>query len=247
VKTRKKTVEPRTEAQKAYVRALFENELAFGIGPAGTGKTYLAVAVGSEANTFGEDAILERVFTLDTFAEASAMRAHVIAQARNANCEAARTAVIVGAGETGQDAAKGLSKLAKKARLSLDIIVIASGKKNKKLAKLEKKYGVRTITNTRASLDCDGVRLSDGRTIPAATICWSPGIQGRPLLKRSGIPVTSNGRVLVDKNLNASGVSDRVFFAGDIAVDADRSATVKTAERHGKRLGSLIRAQQESS
>ena len=46
LKTRKKTVEPRTDAQKAYVRALFENELAFGIGPAGTGKTYLAVAVG---------------------------------------------------------------------------------------------------------------------------------------------------------------------------------------------------------
>ena len=46
IKTRKKLVEPRTEAQKAYVKALFENELAFGIGPAGTGKTYLAVAVG---------------------------------------------------------------------------------------------------------------------------------------------------------------------------------------------------------
>ena len=46
IKTRKKLVEPRTEAQKAYVRALFSNEMAFGIGPAGTGKTYLAVAVG---------------------------------------------------------------------------------------------------------------------------------------------------------------------------------------------------------
>ena len=46
IMTRKKLVEPRTEAQKAYVRALFKNELAFGIGPAGTGKTYLAVAVG---------------------------------------------------------------------------------------------------------------------------------------------------------------------------------------------------------
>ena len=46
IKTRKKLVEPRTEAQKAYVEALFKNELAFGIGPAGTGKTYLAVAVG---------------------------------------------------------------------------------------------------------------------------------------------------------------------------------------------------------
>ena len=46
IKTRKKLIEPRTEAQKAYVRSLFDNELAFGIGPAGTGKTYLAVAVG---------------------------------------------------------------------------------------------------------------------------------------------------------------------------------------------------------
>ncbi|GFE63079.1 PhoH family protein [Litoreibacter roseus] len=46
IKTRKKTVEPRTQAQKAYVTSLFQNELAFGIGPAGTGKTYLAVAVG---------------------------------------------------------------------------------------------------------------------------------------------------------------------------------------------------------
>ena len=46
IKTRKKLVEPRTEAQQAYVSSLFNNELAFGIGPAGTGKTYLAVAVG---------------------------------------------------------------------------------------------------------------------------------------------------------------------------------------------------------
>ncbi|NIY71870.1 PhoH family protein [Marivivens donghaensis] len=46
IKTRKKMVEPRTDAQKEYVKNLFKNELAFGIGPAGTGKTYLAVAVG---------------------------------------------------------------------------------------------------------------------------------------------------------------------------------------------------------
>ena len=46
IKTRKMTVEPRSEAQQAYVRALFDKKLVFGIGPAGTGKTYLAVAVG---------------------------------------------------------------------------------------------------------------------------------------------------------------------------------------------------------
>jgi phosphate starvation-inducible PhoH-like protein len=43
--TRKKTVEPRTLAQQTYVQNLFQHELTFGIGPAGTGKTYLAVAV----------------------------------------------------------------------------------------------------------------------------------------------------------------------------------------------------------
>ena len=45
IRTRKKTVEPRTAAQRAYVEALYSHEMSFGIGPAGTGKTYLAVAV----------------------------------------------------------------------------------------------------------------------------------------------------------------------------------------------------------
>ncbi|PWJ10350.1 phosphate starvation-inducible protein PhoH [Jannaschia seohaensis] len=45
IRTRKKTMEPRTEAQKAYTQALLDHELTFGIGPAGTGKTYIAVAV----------------------------------------------------------------------------------------------------------------------------------------------------------------------------------------------------------
>ena len=45
IRTRKKTIEPRTPTQKDYVEQLFENELVFGLGPAGTGKTYLAVAV----------------------------------------------------------------------------------------------------------------------------------------------------------------------------------------------------------
>ncbi|WP_234423501.1 PhoH family protein [Tateyamaria sp. Alg231-49] len=54
IKTRKKLVEPRTDAQKAYVQSLFDNELAFGIGPAGTGKTYLAVAVGVSMFISGE-------------------------------------------------------------------------------------------------------------------------------------------------------------------------------------------------
>jgi phosphate starvation-inducible PhoH-like protein len=44
VATRRKTVMARTPTQDAYIRAFDRAELVFGIGPAGTGKTYLAVA-----------------------------------------------------------------------------------------------------------------------------------------------------------------------------------------------------------
>ena len=54
IKTRKKLVEPRTQAQRKYIEALFKNDLVFGIGPAGTGKTYLAVAVGVNMFMNGE-------------------------------------------------------------------------------------------------------------------------------------------------------------------------------------------------
>ena len=45
IKTPKKSVIPRSEKQKNYVRALKESEITISAGPAGTGKTFLAVAV----------------------------------------------------------------------------------------------------------------------------------------------------------------------------------------------------------
>ena len=45
-RTRKRRVVPRSAAQGEYVKAMREKELVFGLGPAGTGKTYLAVAAG---------------------------------------------------------------------------------------------------------------------------------------------------------------------------------------------------------
>ena len=42
--TRKRHIAPRTPMQSAYIRAMDRHELVFGLGPAGTGKTYLAVA-----------------------------------------------------------------------------------------------------------------------------------------------------------------------------------------------------------
>ncbi len=45
IKTPKKSVIPRSEKQKNYVRALRDSEVIISSGPAGTGKTYLAVAI----------------------------------------------------------------------------------------------------------------------------------------------------------------------------------------------------------
>jgi phosphate starvation-inducible PhoH-like protein len=43
--SRKPPVVPKTEGQKAYVSAIHAHDITFGVGPAGTGKTYLAVAM----------------------------------------------------------------------------------------------------------------------------------------------------------------------------------------------------------
>ena len=58
IKTPKKSVIPRSEKQKNYVRALRDSEIIISSGPAGTGKTYLAVAV---ALTMLLDKKIERI------------------------------------------------------------------------------------------------------------------------------------------------------------------------------------------
>ena len=44
IRTRKKTIVPRSATQIAYMEALAKSDIIFALGPAGTGKTYLAVA-----------------------------------------------------------------------------------------------------------------------------------------------------------------------------------------------------------
>lgn len=46
IRTRRRTVLPRSPVQADYVRAMRAKEMVFGLGPAGTGKTFLAVALG---------------------------------------------------------------------------------------------------------------------------------------------------------------------------------------------------------
>jgi phosphate starvation-inducible PhoH-like protein len=45
IRTRKRQIQPRSPTQREYVEAIRDRDLVFGLGPAGTGKTYLAVAM----------------------------------------------------------------------------------------------------------------------------------------------------------------------------------------------------------
>ena len=45
LKTKKRHIYPRSATQAEYIQTMMQNELVFGLGPAGTGKTYLAVAL----------------------------------------------------------------------------------------------------------------------------------------------------------------------------------------------------------
>ncbi|MBJ3777235.1 PhoH family protein [Acuticoccus mangrovi] len=48
IATRKRTVQARSPTQNGYIRAMEAHELVFGVGPAGTGKTFLAVAYAAQ-------------------------------------------------------------------------------------------------------------------------------------------------------------------------------------------------------
>lgn len=58
LKTRKAGLKPRTSHQREYLKALLTTDITFGIGPAGTGKTYLAVAAAVDAY---ERNVVERI------------------------------------------------------------------------------------------------------------------------------------------------------------------------------------------
>ena len=49
ISTRKRLIAPKSLAQKLYIDAIRKNDIVFGIGPAGTGKTYLAMAMAVSA------------------------------------------------------------------------------------------------------------------------------------------------------------------------------------------------------
>ncbi len=49
IKTKRGVIKPRTPKQAQYIANILDHDITFGVGPAGTGKTYLAVAAAVDA------------------------------------------------------------------------------------------------------------------------------------------------------------------------------------------------------
>ncbi len=67
ISNRGKAIRPYTNGQKDYIRAIRENDITFGIGPAGTGKTYLAAA---QAVAYLKSAKVSRIILVRPVVEA---------------------------------------------------------------------------------------------------------------------------------------------------------------------------------
>jgi len=67
VSSKRDLVRPKTKNQESYIQSIFDNQIVFGIGPAGTGKTYLATAAGLY---FLREKLVERIVLVRPVVEA---------------------------------------------------------------------------------------------------------------------------------------------------------------------------------
>jgi NADH dehydrogenase len=90
------------------------------------------------------------------------------------------------------------------------------------------------------SLDKSGVTLSSGEHIEAETVIWAAGMRAAPLTQQIPAKRDNLGRLLVDRNLRVSGITD-VFATGDAArahCDDDGNYALMSCQ-HATRMGAF--------
>lgn len=178
----------------------------------------------------------EHVFSVDTHADAVALRRHLDALGAEPGAD---TMVVVGAGFTGIEVAAELiatmrAKLGPKARVVLieKAATIAPDFGPRARAVIEEaleSLGIETRTSAGVeSVGADSVTLENGERIAARTVVWATGLRASPLGATLGVPVDSLGRLAVDATLRVREL-DNVWAAGDTAraqVDATHTAVM---------------------
>lgn len=213
----------------------------------------LVFALGSELRRPQVPGLATHGFDVDTYGGASRLAGHLEALAEHSDGAGRFTAVVVGAGLTGIEAACELparlqavreraglagpgrvvlvdhnprvgSDMGDGARPVIEAALAALG--------VECRLGVRVV-----SLDGSEIRFDSGEAIATQTVVWCAGMRASPLTAGCGVPTDALGRLPVDADLRVEGLSG-VFAAGDSARLAleDGHDTVMSCQ-HGRPMG----------
>jgi NADH dehydrogenase len=230
----------------------------------------LVVALGSVTRTPPVPGLAAHALGLKDLGDAIRLRNHVLRQIELADAAphtAARrlTFVVAGAGFSGVEAIAEVSEMAEEAlrhhpRLAhvrprwvlVDAGARILGQTPDGLARFAERTlgrrGIEIVTQTRlTAVDADGVELSDGRRIEAATVVWTAGVSANPLVSALGLPVDDRGRVQVDETLRVAGAR-HIWALGDCAAVPNEATpgttdppTCQHALRQARRLASNLR------
>jgi NADH:ubiquinone reductase (H+-translocating) len=225
----------------------------------------LVIATGATHAYFGHDAWEKVAPGLKTLEDATTIRRRVLLAFERAEIEAdpavreaMLTFAIVGAGPTGVELAGIIAELAhdtlpgefrnidtRKARV---VLIEAGPRILASFSESLSTYGKQALEKSGVDvrlgqfvtdLTPEGVRMGEA-FLPSRTIVWAAGVQASPAARWLSVPPDRAGRVIVEKDLTAPGLSD-VFVIGDTASVARKGGlTVPGVAPAAKQQGGYV-------
>lgn len=189
----------------------------------------LVLTTGSKLGRPNVPGLLEHTFSVDQLSEAVELDIHLARLADKPASEARNTVVIVGGGFTGIEVAAEMPDrlhkiLGKDAQFNVIIVdrfseigaELGAGPRPV-ITQALTELGVKTVLGTSVvAVDEDGVSLSSGERINAATVIWTGGMRASALTEQVSDNRDALGRLNVTRDLRVPGVA-KVFAAGDVA------------------------------
>jgi NADH dehydrogenase len=214
------------------------------VTPARTfGYDTLIIAVGSQSNDFGTPGVADHALKLETPADALRFHANLVNACVRAHAQESPLrpeqlkVAIIGAGATGVELAAelhhttrevvayGLDRVDPDKDISISVIEAAPRvlpalpeRLSAASEALLRKLGVEVHTGAKvAEVVPDGVRLSDGRVLPAELVVWAAGVKAPEFLTRlDGLETNRINQLVVKQTLQTT-LDENIFALGDCA------------------------------
>ena len=204
------------------------------------GYDYLILATGVSASHYGIDGAAEHTLGLYTRRDAIVLRNHLMAGFERLSVgDGDLTVTVVGGGATGVELAGTLAELRRTvlratypdvdpSRVHVRLIEMAPallGPFHPELGEYARvqlvERGVEVRLNTRiAEVTAEHVMLADGEKLHSDITVWAAGVAAAEAVAGWGLPQGKGGRIVIGPDLRVQG-QDRIFAAGDIAVNPD--------------------------